>query len=461
MMLFTMKELQDLFPGNDHLREKSVIIEKINTDSRVKIENSLFIPIVGENFNGHDFAEQAIENGAVALLWDEKEELPPSIPENFPVCFTKDTTEGLQTLAAYYRKTIDPTVVGITGSNGKTTTKDLVSSIVKTTYRTHATKGNLNNEIGLPITILDMPRDTEVLVLELGMNGFGEIELLSNIAKPDYAIITNIGESHIEFLGSREGIAKAKQEIISGMEEEAALIVDGDEPLLNRLQTEKNLQLFRCGFSEENDMQITATEVSIDGTTFTIQTGEQFRMPLYGRHHAKNAAYALKIAELLEIPLEKQQEGLQTLTHTSMRFELEQALHGAVVVNDSYNASPTSMKAAIDVIKQLDGFTERILVLGDILELGDYAVDMHRSIADVIDRPITHLYTYGDKAKLITEEVERENKKVRCKHFATKEQLVKELEKELEDGVLVLFKASRGLEFETMVDEIVKKREEQ
>lgn len=462
-MLLKFKELKQIFPAHNHHLKDEQTIEEITTDSRKETKNSLFIPIIGEKFNGHHFADQAIANGAIALVWDEKEELPTSIPEDFPIFYTKDTTKALQNLAAYYRREVDPIVIGITGSNGKTTTKDLVASLMRTTYQTHATEGNLNNHIGLPLTILSMPRHTEVLVLELGMSDFGEIDLLTKISEPDVAIITNIGESHIEYLGSKEGIAKAKLEIINGMKNNGILIVDGDEPLLEQIHTVKNLQIIRCGFSDGNDLQILETKVSVNGTTFKTTTGNEYFVPLAGKHHAKNSAYALQLAKIYNIPIEKQLEGLRQLSHSGMRFELQQGLNGAVIVNDSYNASPTSMKASIEVIKEVDGFNKKILVLGDILELGEFADDMHRSIAETIVSPITHLYTYGVKAELMTREVKEKEKEIRCEHFQSKEKLVNTLKNELTQSTIVLFKASRGLQFETMVVELLlgKSNEEQ
>ncbi|GGN49264.1 UDP-N-acetylmuramoyl-tripeptide--D-alanyl-D-alanine ligase [Oceanobacillus indicireducens] len=458
-MLFTVKELKYVFTNHHESLDDSLAINRITTDSRLKTDHALFIPIIGDQLNGHDYVEQAIENGAVAIVWDEKEELPPSIPRDFPVFFTEDTTAGLQKLAAYYRDEINPIVIGITGSNGKTTTKDLVAAIMKTTYNTHATLGNLNNHIGLPLTILSMPRDTEVLVLELGMSGFGEIDVLTKIAKPDYAVITNIGESHIEYLGSREGIAKAKLEIINGLKEGGTLIVDGDEPLLQDIHTDDPVDIIRCGFNADNEFRLRDVDITVGGTAFTDAHGRHLQVPLLGKHHAKNAGFALQIAELLHISKEKREAGLQALAHSAMRFELlKSKQHQATVVNDSYNASPTSMKAAIEVIKQMEGFDTKILVLGDVLELGEYADQLHRSIADVISSPITHLYTYGEKAKLITENVQ--DSEIQCKHFGTKEALMSELNQHLTEMSLVLFKASRGLQFETMVEDIVMEQED-
>lgn len=449
-MLFTIKELNQLFTKHNQPQDETLVIEQVTIDSRKQAEKSLFIPIIGDTFNGHEFVEQAIENGAIAIIWDEKEKLPPSIPSDFPVFYTSNTTIALQKLAAHYREVTNPIVIAITGSNGKTTTKDLLSSILQTTYRTHATEGNLNNHIGLPLTILSMPRNIEVLVLELGMNDFGEIDILSRIAKPDYAMITNVGESHIEYLGSREGIAKAKLEIVNGLKEEGILVIDGDEILLKEIDKEEDFQVLACGFTAGNDLQIQKTEIVLDGTFFTLANGAVFHVPLLGEHHAKNAALALQVAKLLKIPQELQKEGLQKLAHTSSRFETLQGKSGATLVDDSYNASPTSMKGAIEVIKRMKGFSTKILVLGDILELGSFADDMHRSIGKVITSPITHLYTYGEKANLIHEEIPRDAGII-TKHFQSKETLTKTLINDLSKDSIVLFKASRGLQFETII----------
>src|SRR5699024_5003327 len=195
MVIFTADWLTTIFK---HYRGnvKQVSIEEVTTDSRKKTDNALFIPLIGEKFDGHDYIEQAIDHGAVAAIWNKNKPLPSFLPKNFLVFFVDDTLQALQRLARGYRNKINPIVIGITGSNGKTTTKDIVTAVLSSKYKTHATEGNLNNHIGVPLTILSMMRDTEMLVLEMGMNHFNEIDLLSKIASPDYAIITNIGESH-------------------------------------------------------------------------------------------------------------------------------------------------------------------------------------------------------------------------------------------------------------------------
>src|SRR5690625_4928156 len=230
--MFDIEWLTKIFTNNKIKQtNKNNIIKIVSTDSRNIKENSLFIPLKGDHVN------EAIKNGAQAIIWDQEKPLSiKELPIEVSVFYVSDTLKALQLLAAEYRKLINPKVIGITGSNGKTTTKDLLEATLTDTYMTVATKGNLNNHIGLPLTILNMKRHTEVLILEMGMSNFGEIELLSNIAKPDIAIITNIGESHIEHLGSRKGIAQAKLEIIKSMNNKGTLVYDGDELLLKNIE---------------------------------------------------------------------------------------------------------------------------------------------------------------------------------------------------------------------------------
>ncbi|UJL47851.1 UDP-N-acetylmuramoyl-tripeptide--D-alanyl-D-alanine ligase [Virgibacillus sp. NKC19-16] len=450
-MLFTTEWLSNLFTDFSGRVDEPIIIEKVFTDSRVKATKALFIPIVGENFDGHDYIKQAFENGAAAILWNREKNLPEILPTDFPVFFVDNTVEALQQLAAHYRNEINPTVIGITGSNGKTTTKDLVATMVKTLYRTHHTDGNYNNHIGLPLTILSMSRDTEVLVLEMGMSDFGEIDLLSRIARPDHVIITNIGESHIEYLGSREGIAEAKLEITNGMKKNGMIIIDGDEELLNQVHTKNSIT---CGFHERNDIVIKNVEIMPGQTNFQLGDGVSYTIPLLGRHHALNATFAIALGERMGIDIEKRRQALLSLELTGMRFEMVKGINDVSIINDAYNASPTSMKAAIEVVKRMEGFTEKVLILGDILELGDYSKVMHQSVATVINDPITVVFTYGNESKHITTAVEENNKSIYCMHFTVKEELIHALQPYLQGRALLLFKASRGLQFESFINEI-------
>lgn len=453
-MLFTLEDLSKWFPKNQGSINNEISIKEITTDSRKTAKNSLFIPIVGELFDGHQFVEQAVNNGAVALFWNEERKLPSTLPKDLPVFLVGDTLHALQKLAGLYRDQVNPIVVGITGSNGKTTTKDLVTAVVKSKYITHSTKGNYNNHIGLPLTILSMKRDTEVLILEMGMSNFGEIDLLSKIARPNYAIITNIGESHIEFLGSREGIAKAKMEIINALEENGTIIIDGDEELLEPLHQKS--KVIQCGFNESNHFKIEDNKVNLKDTVFKLSDGATYHIPLLGKHHVKNASYAIALADCLGIKKEQRQQSLQLVEQTSMRFELLEGKNDVAIINDAYNASPTSMKAAIEVVKEMDGFNDKILVLGDVLELGEHSRSLHETIAGVIDAPITVVFTFGEMSEVISNKVkEQKGNIIKTEHFNSKEKLLKALQPYLNNQSLVLFKASRGLKFESFVNELV------
>jgi len=453
-MLFTTHWLQTIFQETNDYTKEERNIDKVNTDSRQQERQSLFVPIVGEQFDGHAYLLQAIEGGAIATLWQHNRALPDDLPTDFLVFFVEDTTTALQQLAHAYRQKINPTVIGITGSNGKTTTKDLVTSVVGTVYKTHATIGNFNNHIGLPLTILDMPAQTEMLVLEMGMSNFKEIELLSDIARPNYAIITNIGESHIEYLGTRAGIAEAKLEITYGMNPSGTLIVDGDESLLQSIT--KPDKVIKCGLGEENDVIIHDISLKEQYTQFRVDLDKSdYCIPLLGKHHAKNATFAITIGKALDISIENIKQGLTDLNITSMRFEILQGQNDVAIINDAYNASPTSMKASIDVVKQMTGYQKRILILGDVFELGEQSEQLHASVADVITHPITNVYTYGQDAKCITDHVRMQQPAIVCQHFKNQTSLIQTIKTFLDPDTLILFKASRGMQFETLVKSIL------
>ncbi|OIJ17741.1 UDP-N-acetylmuramoylalanyl-D-glutamate--2,6-diaminopimelate ligase [Anaerobacillus alkalidiazotrophicus] len=425
------------------------MIEAVFIDSRNKVQNGLFIPIIGERFDGHDFLFGAIESGAVATLWNESKPLPEGLEAEFPVIYVKDTLLALQNLSKNYLQKVSPKVIGVTGSNGKTTVKDLLEAVLCTTYRTHKTQGNFNNHIGLPLTILAMPNDCEVAILEMGMNHFGEISLLSNIAQPDIVIITNIGESHIEQLGSRDGIAQAKFEIIHGLKENGVLIYDGDEPLLNSHHVDLNK--IECGYNDTNDYIITNLEQTANGSKFSLNNKYDFVLPLLGKHNVKNSTYSIAVGKYLGLSEHTIQLGLNNCILTSMRMEKKQGINGSIIINDAYNSSPTSMKAAIETVKDLGDFDQRILVLGDMYELGIDERNLHRSVCESITSPITHLFTVGEKGNWISEALlERNTDNIVIRSFESKEEVLENLKNIVNDSSIVLIKASRGMKLETI-----------
>lgn len=450
-MSFKIEILKEISTKYQGTISTDIMIEQVFIDSRNQARKGLFIPIVGDRFDGHAYIHEAIKNGAIATLWEEGKPIPKEFSEQFPIFYVKDTLHALADLAKKYLQIVAPKVIGITGSNGKTTTKDLIESVLATSFKTHKTAGNYNNHIGLPLTILSMPNDCEVVILEMGMNNFGEIALLSKLATPDLAVITNIGESHIEQLGSRAGIAKAKLEIVEGLKKEGVLILDGDEPLL---LDSKTIKTVTCGYGSTNDFHISNVEQA-DVTKFSVNDQSQFTLKLLGRHNIKNSTYAIAVGNYFGLDEQTIQLGLNRCVLTQMRMEKKQGIYGSTIINDAYNASPTSMKAAIETIKQLEGFTKRILVLGDIYELGKDEKMLHRSVADVITSPITHVFTVGVKGKWIAEALlEQNNAQLKVSSYETKEELTEKLVPLLDLGSIVLIKASRGMKLETITKEL-------
>lgn len=451
-MIFEVKELAQLFTNHQGAANDDITIDSVMTDSRKTAKQSLFVPIVGENFDAHQFLGEAIKQGAVAALWQKDQPVPRLAPTEFPLFFVEDTTKALQQVASYYLNKVDPIVVGVTGSNGKTTTKDMVASVLATKYHTHKTAGNFNNHIGLPLTVLSMPMDTEAVVLEMGMDRAGEISVLSNLAHPDHAIITNIGESHIENLGSREGIAKAKLEIKEGLSSEGTLIIDADEALLEDQKTGSNT--VSCGFGEDADYQAAIQRLTDEYSTFTVRE-HSYELPMAGKHNVKNATYVIALAERLGLSVEEIQKGFRQLEMSAMRFEKHNGHKGSLIINDAYNASPTSMKAIIKVISDLTSKSKKVLILGDMFELGEQSEALHASVADAIDANIDAVYTIGDHSRKISEAISTTHTTIDTKHFTEKKELSHHVRSLLTEDTVVLIKASRGMKLEELLENLV------
>lgn len=438
-------------------QDEELKIQGVCTDTRQIRKGCLYVPLVGERFDGHDFAAQALASEAGAILWQEDHGTPP----DGPVIKVQDTLIALQMLATSYLEQSGAKVVGITGSNGKTTVKDMVTALLETKFKVHKTQGNFNNQIGLPLTVLDMPEDTDIVVLEMGMSGRHEIELLSTIARPDTAVITNIGESHLLQLGSREEIARAKVEIISGMKPGGLLVYHGDEPLIPMVLAEADtkkpddLRTFTFGTGKDNDDYPTGMMFHPKGIIFTshVHSGEGFSLPLLGRHNVVNALAALAVAEHYGVSDEQIREGLSGLRLTSMRIECIETEHGVTVLNDAYNASPISVKAALDVLSDMKGYRRRIAVLGDMLELGSGEEEFHAEIGRYVSSDnVDLLFTFGPLSTHIAEAATHTLSEGQVMAFTDKTALIEAIVKEVTNKDVVLVKASRGMKLEEVVD---------
>ena len=448
----TLKDIANWLKLRDQQFE-DVVVTGISIDTRTIQPGDLFVPFRGEAVNGHKYVEQAFEKGAAASLWLEDE---PNPPANRPLVFVKDAEEALQSMAIAYRSEHNATFIGVTGSNGKTSSKDIIAGALSPYFKVQKTIGNFNNQLGLPITILQLDEDTDISVLEMGMSGFGEIELLTRIARPHLAVITNIGEAHMQDLGSRAGIAQAKYEITKGLLDDGFLMFDGDEPLLQQLVKEDSFTKTKSfGFGEENDLVAYNIETTESGSRFQVKgliEGEFF-ISVLGEHQVKNTLNAMLISKAMGLTDEQIREALAKVTLTDMRMQLVTGRNDVLFINDAYNAAPTSMNAAIQFVANTTMRTDKWLVLGDMLELGSEEQAFHESIADVIDaQVINHVCLFGPRMKWLYDQL--------TPHFAANRLLYTEadydvivsyIEQYATKDSLVLLKGSRGMALETIL----------
>lgn len=452
MKLALMDIVKAVYAIDYTAQNRQAIIEGVDFNTRNLKPNSLFIPLTGGNTDGHDYVEQAIEAGAVATLWSRDQESAPS--DRIATIFVDDTLEAFQKLANFYRQQVNPVVIGITGSNGKTTTKDMTANALTAKYRVHKTAGNYNNEIGLPYTILQMPEDTEVAVLEMGMSGFHEIDLLSEIAEPDIAAITLIGESHLEFLGSKAGIAQAKLEILAGLKDYGIFIYPGHEPLIQSEMPEyapTNMKKQSFGLDKTYDAYAYDLIEEQDKTYFRTNLDPKVlcMIPVMGAYNVSNALIALSIAQHLEVPIEQAIFQLAQFKLTKNRLEWIEGPNGLQVLNDAYNASPTSMSAVLKAFASLETKEGRkIVVLGDIRELGENASDFHRQLQEDIDpKIIDKVYLFGTEMKHLYEALTARFPKEALFHEEESHQvLIDQLHADINGQDRVLVKSSLGVD---------------
>jgi UDP-N-acetylmuramoyl-tripeptide--D-alanyl-D-alanine ligase len=454
MMRRTLDWVQRVTGGAIH-GERTVVpsvVNGVSTDTRTLVSGQLYVPLKGERFDGHMFLTQAMEKGAVASLWQTDHTIPEK--PGIPLILVENTLKALQAMAAAYRCELGVPLVAVTGSNGKTTTKDLIACILSVRYRVHKTQGNLNNHIGVPLTLLSMPEEAEVAVVEMGMNHAGEIALLSRLARPDLAVVTSIGESHIEFLGSREGITRAKLEIREGLAKDGPILYDGDEPLLTRLLEQDPHPQVRVSWTEGDEAPLEIRSLGTEGYTFrSKRTGTLFHLPLLGRHNIKNALLAVEVARRLGLKEKEIRDGLAQAKTTGMRLELKLARNGMSIIDDAYNASPTSMRAALDLLSELDPGREKWAILGDMREIGSLEERSHKEVgAYVAEKGIARLYTVGERGRWIGEGARIAGTgNLVIRHFATLDEAAEELAREGHPGVLLLVKASRAAQLDRVV----------
>lgn len=449
MKELTLRQIAEWCGGSVPQEYAGLIVTGIQSDSRRISKGELFIALKGERTDGHAYVKTALACGAVAVLVSQP--MPPQIP----AIMVEDTMRAYGAIAAGYRAFLGITVVGITGSVGKTTTKEMTACALEQNFRTAKTEGNQNNQLGLPMTIMNMPADTQLAVLEMGMNHAGEMAYLASIARPNIAVITNIGTMHIEQLGTREGILKAKLEITRGLAPDGVCVFNGDEPLLWNIRDSGTHRKYYFGI-ENSACDVIANDLQEldDGMRFRVTGfGHQFEMfvPVMGRHTVYNTLAAVTVALLLRVKPEKLQAQLCSFHNTGMRQKIY-TKNGVTIIEDCYNAGPESTEAALNVLAGIKTTGRRIAVLGDMLELGNRSAAEHYRIGRLAVKAADMLFTYGQHSlRTVTGAITGGMNPKNTEHFDTHEDLAHVLKMRVNEGDVVLFKGSRGMKMERVL----------
>ncbi|WP_143463441.1 UDP-N-acetylmuramoyl-tripeptide--D-alanyl-D-alanine ligase [Levilactobacillus enshiensis] len=437
---------------NDFEQWSDVSVTSVAFDSRHLQPGGLFIPLTGEQ-DGHQFIQSAIDHGAAATLWARD---LATAPADFPVIQVADSLKALQALAQYYLTKINPRVVAITGSNGKTTTKDMIAAVLATQFNVTKTHANFNNEIGVPMTVLSMEPNTEMLVVEMGMDRPGQLNFLSQLVRPDLAVVTMIGEAHIEFFGTRDKIADAKFEITHGLSDDGIFVYNGDEPLLRERATALNQQ--RLTFGQHDDNDLFATNVAGTATATSFSTNEwpeiTFTIPMIGTYNVNNALAALTVANAYRIRPESAKRALATVPLTENRAEWVKSNTGAAILSDVYNSNPTAVKEVLAAFSKTPVTGKRYVVLGDMLELGDQADAMHAGLASAIDpTKISHVYLVGPHMVALQDALAKQAPDLPVSHFAADDlvTLTADLQGQLSADDQILLKGSHGIHLEQVL----------
>ena len=425
----------------------------VTIDSRQVHVDDLFVALPGERQNGHDFVAQAVASGATGVL---VERLPRGLPPDVTVFQVSDSLAALQALAAHWRAKHDVKVVGITGSLGKTTCKELTAAVLGTTFTVLKSEANLNTEIGLPLTLLQLRPKHQWAVLEMGMYGPGEIHLLCHIARPQVGVVTNIGPIHMERLGTLEAIAAAKAELVESLPPDGTAILNGDDALVAAMAQRCAARVVTFGTSQECDVRgAVLTSAGLQGTTFRLTSRDDridVTTTLPGRHNLHNVLAAAAVGMADGIPLRQVAEALEK-ANVPLRMRTLAGPNGSTIIDDSYNASPASVMAALDLLTELPG--RHLALLGDMRELGSFEEEGHRLVGRRAARGLDALYVVGQCGRLIGEAAQ-EAGQPRVHFLESKDQAAAVLRSELGQGDYLLVKASRALALETVIEELAR-----
>ncbi len=454
-MKLNLKDIFDIPTAVIYEPEKFKGVNSVVIDSRQPVKGSLFVAIEGERLDGHDFVPQAAENGAAAVLIN-KRKLRRYDSLDIPIIGVTDTTKAFGYLASVWRKKLRAKVISITGSNGKTSAKEILAALLREKFKVVSTKANYNNHIGVPLTIFDAGDKTEILVLEHGTNHFGEIEYTAKIAQPDYALLTNIGDSHLEYLIDREGVLKEKAALLNAAaERDGILIINNDDPLIRNYSRNLKAKSVSFGFRGKPDIKgVIENYDSLSRAWLKIIFGNRvysFTSPLLGKENAANILTAVSCA--LELGLNKKEilRGIKKVAAVKGRLNLIQT-GNAIIIDDTYNSNPNSMRAAIRVLKNIKGVKKRTLILGDMFELGRNAKAIHAALFDEIKKlKHTRLILTGRNMKSLHNKA-KDN--FDSKHFSDRQKLKKYIAATDFSGNVILVKGSRGMKMEEFLADL-------
>lgn len=448
----TLDEIVNSINGKIYINANNNKYNNLSTDTRKITKDSIFIALKGENFNGNDYVDEASKKGANLCIVEEIKFKASDLNGNTSVVLVDDTKKALLDLAEYYRSKLKIKVIGITGSTGKTSTKDLTAAALSKKFKVFKTKGNFNNDIGLPLMIFQLDNSYDVAVLEMGMSNFGEIHKLAKTARPDIAIITNIGISHIENLKSRENILKAKMEITDFFTKENILIINGENDLLSTISS-KDYKIIKVGFNDEDFIgkNIYSDENHIEFTLEHEQDHVKFNIPVPGKHNVLNSLLAIAAAKTLDVGYEDLKEGIKNLNATSMRLDIVKG-EKFTIIDDCYNASPDSMKAALDVMSNMNTVKRKVAVLGTMKELGTESYMYHREVGEYArNKGVDFLITVGEFNEAYKEGF---NNDENFRGFNSVEDASEFVVNAIKDKDCVLVKASRSMKFEAIVNKL-------